>query len=207
MLSLLKKKSDAAAPAAPAWHPNFRNYEKLPDIKVVRTAFFINGAAISIAAALAVYLGFQEWQLRLLRGQMVDLEARIRADKPVSEQNVALFRKFQAEEAKILEIEAFAKSKPRVSELLLHLGRTLPADVVLDAFDLRDSGLVLRLSVQGSPDVAAGHATAYLNQLKADQVLMAQFADAAMTNLSRNMTTGQLAVEFNLPLKAPAAKK
>ena len=27
----------------PAWHPNFRNYEKLPDIKVVRTAFFVNG--------------------------------------------------------------------------------------------------------------------------------------------------------------------
>ena len=46
MLSLLKKKSDAAAPAVPAWHPNFRDYEKLPDVKVVRTAFFINAAAI-----------------------------------------------------------------------------------------------------------------------------------------------------------------
>ena len=47
MLSLLKKKSEAAAaPTVPAWHPNFRNYEKLPDLKVVRTAFFVNGAAI-----------------------------------------------------------------------------------------------------------------------------------------------------------------
>ena len=207
MLSLLKKKSDAAAaPAVPAWHPNFRNYEKLPDIKVVRTAFFINGAAISVAVALAIYLGFQEWQLRVVRTQIADVEKRIKADKPVSEQSVALFKKFQAEEAKITEVDAFIKSKPLVSELMQHLGRTMPSNVAVDAFDLRDSGLVLRLAVRGAPDVAAGYATAYLNQLKGDKVLMAQFADAAMTNLSRNMTTGRLAVEFTLPLKAAGKK-
>ena len=59
MLSLLKKKKkpDAAAseaPQVPAWHPNFRNYQQLPDIKVVRTAFFVNGAAVFVALGLAV---------------------------------------------------------------------------------------------------------------------------------------------------------
>lgn len=207
MLSLLKKKSDAAAaPTVPSWHPNFRNYEKLPDIKVVRTAFFINGAAVSVALALAIYFGFQEWQLRVLRTQIAYVEKRIKTDKPVSEQAVLLFKKFQAEETKITEIDAFIKSRPLVSELMQHLGRTLPSNMAVDAFDLRDAGLVLRLSVRGAPDVAAGYATAYLNQLKGDKVLMAEFADAAMTNLSRNMTTGRLAVELTLPLKAAGKK-
>ena len=35
-LPFLKKKSEAATmPLLPAWHPNFRNYEKLPDVKQV----------------------------------------------------------------------------------------------------------------------------------------------------------------------------
>ena len=59
MPPLLKKKSDAAAVSlVPAWHPNFRNFEKLPDIKVVRTAFFVNGAALFLAVALLIYFCF-----------------------------------------------------------------------------------------------------------------------------------------------------
>src|SRR6187401_3003911 len=102
MLSLLKKKSDAdAAPALPAWHPNFRNYEKLPDVKVVRTAFFVNGISILVALSLASYLGFREWQLRGLTTQIADVQAQIDRDKRASEQAIALFKKFQAEEAKV----------------------------------------------------------------------------------------------------------
>jgi hypothetical protein len=59
---LLKKKSDASA-ASPAWHPNLRIVEQLPDTKVVRTAFFVNGLAATIAIVLALYLGHQEWKL------------------------------------------------------------------------------------------------------------------------------------------------
>ncbi|MDO8539904.1 MAG: hypothetical protein Q7S40_05635 [Opitutaceae bacterium] len=208
MLSLLKKKSNAAAPpSVPAWHPNFRNYEKLPDIKVVRTAFFINIAAISVALALAIYFGFHEWQLRVVGGQVTDVEKRIRTDKPLSEQAVVLYKKFQAEEAKIAEVDGFIKSRPLVSELLRHIGETIPPNVALDTFDLRDTGLVLRLSVRGAPDAAAGHATAYLNQLKGDQKMMVLFADAAMTSLTRNPATGRLAVEMTLPLKPAGGKK
>src|SRR5258707_603765 len=108
MLSLLKKKSDAGSvPQVPAWHPNFRNYEKLPDIKVVRTAFFINGAAISVAVALLIYFGFQEWKLHQIQVQITDWQRQIDRDKKTSEQAIALFKKFQTEEAKINEVDAF----------------------------------------------------------------------------------------------------
>ena len=48
MLSLTKK-SDAVPVAAPLWHTNFRNFDRLPDTKVVRTAFFVNTAAGAVA--------------------------------------------------------------------------------------------------------------------------------------------------------------
>src|SRR3954470_14567276 len=108
MLSLLKKKSEAAAaPAVPAWHPNFRNYEKLPDIKVVRTAFFVNGTAIALVLALSTYFGIKEWQLHGLNSQIADWQRQIDRDKKESELAIAQFKKFQAEEAKINEVDAF----------------------------------------------------------------------------------------------------
>lgn len=208
MLSLLKKKSDAdAAPAVPAWHPNFRNYQTLPDIKAVRTAFFINGVAILVMLSLAGYLGLQEWQLRGVNAQLAEVQAQVDRDKRVSDQAIALFKKFQAEEAKVTEVDAFVKSKPLVSTLLIRLAQTLPKNIALDNLDLRDSGLTLRLSVRGDATAASGYATAYMEQLQADQEL-AQFAPAIFNNnLTRNPSTGKMAVEFLLRAKPAGGKK
>lgn len=202
MLSLLKKKSEAAAqPAVPAWHPNFRDYDKLPDVKVVRTAFFINGVAIVVLLALAAYFSIHEWQLHILRGQIAEAELQIKQNKRTSDQQVALFKKFQAEAAKIEEVRAFVASKEPVTRTLLRIATTLPENVALNSFDLHEGALVLRLIVRGTPEVAAGYATAYLDQLRADQTLTAfDHARFEFTSQSRE-GNGRLAVEFTLHLK------
>jgi hypothetical protein len=209
MLSLLKRKSEAAdAPSVPAWHPNFRNYERLPDIKVVRTAFFINGAAIAIVVAIATYLGFNEWQLHVIRTQIAEAEQQIARDKRASDQAVALFKRFQAEESKINEVEAFVKAKPLVSPVLMRLAETLPANVALDNIDFRESGMVMRLSIRGTPDAASGYATSYLEQLRSDKQL-SLFDEFMFTSTpTPNPSTGRMAVEFFLHLKgAPPGKR
>ncbi len=204
MLSLLKKKSEAAAaPAVPSWHPNFRNFEKLPDTKVVRTAFFINGAAIFVALALGIYFGLQEWRLRGVKAQSAEEQRKIDRDKRPSDQAVALFKKFQADEARTLEVDAFIKSKPQVSVLLMRLGETLPPNIAIDNVDIRETGLVLRLSVRGAPETAPGYATAYRDQLAADKAL-AQFEDVIFTATpTLNPTSGRMAVEFLLKFRPP----
>jgi hypothetical protein len=206
MLSLLKKKSDAdAPPALPAWHPNFRNYEKLPDIKVVRTAFFVNGVAILIAVSLGIYFGFKEWQLHVINAQLAQVQGQIDREKNTSDQGIALFKKFQAEEAKINEVETFITSKLVVSTLILRLAQTLPNNVAVDTMDLRDAGLTLRLSVRGDAAAASGYASAYLEQLRADKELT-QFDEFTFTSTPiRNPTTGRMAVEFFMRIKG--AKK
>ena len=208
MLSLLKKKTDAdAPPALPAWHPNFRNYQKLPDIKVVRTAFFINGIALVVTVSLLAYLGFREWQLRVLNTQIAQLQTQIDRDKKISDQAVTLFKKFQAEEVKVNEVDVFVKSRPIVSSLLLRIAQTLPKNIALDNFDLRDTGLTLRLSVRGDAAAASGYATAYLEQLRGDKELSA-FQEPTFTSTpTRNPATGKMAVEFLLRTKTPAGGK
>jgi hypothetical protein len=208
MLSLLKKKSDAdAPPALPAWHPNFRNYKKLPDVKVVRTAFFVNGVAIVAAITLLAYAGFREYQLNTLNSQIAEVQAQIDRDKKISDQAVALFKKFQAEEAKVAEVEAFVKSKPLVSVLILRLAQTLPKNIALDNIDVRDAGVTLRLSVTGEAAAASGYASEYLEQLRADKEL-SQFDQVAFTATpTRNPGTGKMAVEFFLRTKAVTGGK
>ncbi|MES2693627.1 MAG: hypothetical protein V4773_09150 [Verrucomicrobiota bacterium] len=209
MLRLLKKKSEASsAPLVPAWHPNFRNVERLPDIKVVRTAFFVNFAAITLVVFAAGYFGFDEWRTRGLRAQLAQVQLQIDRDKRVSDQAVALFKKFQAEEAKIVEADTFVQSKTIVSPIVMRLGETLPENIAIDSLEFRDAGLAMRLSIRGAPDVASGRATQYLDKLRADKQLAIFDTFDFTATPTFNPGTGRMTVEFFLRLKnAPGGRK
>ncbi|HYD83830.1 MAG TPA: hypothetical protein VEA63_07245, partial [Opitutus sp.] len=140
MRSLLKRKTDAATSGTPPWHPNFRNFERLPDTKVVRTAFFVNGLAIVVATILLLWFAYQEYQLRDLKRQATEWQEQIDRDRPASNKAIADFKKFQAEGAKVKEIEAFLSARPLISELLVQLGQTLPSNIAIDGFELRGNG-------------------------------------------------------------------
>lgn len=208
MLSLFRKRNeDSAAAVTPAWHPNFRDYERLPDVKVVRTAFFVNGGAVFVVLALAVYVATQELHLRSLESQVSEEQAKIDRTRKGSDEAVAAFKRFQAEEALTLEVDAFVKSRPAVSPVIRRLGETLPADVAIDGLEFRPDGLSLRLSLRGEAVSASGRATAYLEQLKADPELgrFTEFVFASPP--SRNPATGRMAVELQLRSKAAGGKK
>lgn len=205
MLSLLKKKPDAAAAAAaamPPWHPNFRNFERLPDTKVVRTAFFVNAVAIVIALVALLWFAYQEYQIHDLNRQIEQWQTQIDRDKRASDQAIALYKKFQTEAGRVGDVEAFVRSKPVVSDLLLHLGQTLPPNIALDSFDLRENALRLTGTIRGAPDLASGYATAYVDLLRADPFFAARAEDIAMTNLTRNAQSGRLNLELVLKLKS-----
>lgn len=201
MLSRLKKKSEVTVTQVPAWHPDFRNFERLPDIKVVRTAFFTNGAAIVVALLMFFWLGYKEYQLHDLERQINDWQRQIDRDRSASTVAVGQFKKFQTEEAKVNEVEAFIKSKPVFSEILLHLAETLPASVALDGLEFRENNFTLRGTVRGSPDMAAGYASNYLQVLKTDALFSAKFTDISLAGLNPNPQSGRLQLEIKLRLK------
>lgn len=200
MLSLLKKNPDApGGSGARPWHPNFRNTASLPDTKVVRTTFFINVLAGLVAAGLLILVVFQEYKLADFRTTIADLDQQIQRDKKPSEAAVALFGKFQTEEKKILEVDAFVNgNKIVVSRFLHHIGKSIPPKISISNLDYTDEGVRLRGFVMGTPEQASGMVSSYEKQLKADEEIGKRFESIALTNLSRDAQNGRLTFEMNL---------
>lgn len=200
------KKSDTAL-VMPAWHPNLRIVEKLPDTKVVRTAFFVNGAAMLVAIALALYLGIQEWKLHEVNKQIADWQRQIDRDTKQSAEAVALFQDFKVQEAKTKEVADFVASKPILSEIVLRLGEITPKKIAFDGIEFRDSGLSIKATVNGAPDRASGDASAYEKQLRTDKVLGPIFADVNLLTMRRNQTSGRLVIDIFCEYKKGPKKK
>lgn len=203
MLSSLKKRNKAQATTnvMPAWHPDLRNPERLPDTKIVRTAFFVNGAAVLAAVSMLLWLSVTGYQLRDLRQQIERWEGDIERQRRTSDQAIALYKKFQADAKPVEEVNAFLTSRPVTSEILLRLAETLPAYLALDRVDLRETMFTLRGSVRGSADQASGAASAYLELLNGDRFFTDRFDEIKMVSLTRNPQTGRMVVEITMKVK------
>jgi hypothetical protein len=205
MLSLLKKNSDKSSAAVlSAWHPNFRNFERLPDTKVVRTSFFINGVAILVATSLAIYVTYREVELGTLKSDAAAAQQVIDSNKAASDQAVALFKKFQVEEKKIQGLQQFmAISKITVSDFLLQLGSSLPPAIVLNNVEYRPAGVTLRGRIKASSEEGAGMADAYVGALIKNDYFSGLFDPIKLTNIVRDSTSGEVIIQVDLKFKAP----
>lgn len=202
----LKKKSESTEASVPSWHLDFRNPDHLPDMKPIRTAFFINGLAMLIAATVLLLFVYQEFQLYSLRSQVADWERQIERDRAPSAQAAKAFKDFQAAEKKLKETAAFLEAPMALSTFLTHLGEMLPEHIKIDTVDWRGGVITLRGTVSGSPDEASGYASGLVELLNQDEVFGPVFDDAALTSLLRNPATGLLAMEIRLEFTAPAKK-
>lgn len=208
-----KKPHDAKAAKAvvPAWHPNFRNFERLPDTKTVRTSFFINFGAVVVTLVLALFFAWREMEVRGLTTETAEIDARIDKDKPVSDKAVALYGKFQQEEKRLKELEAFQQAGPGggkfvFSDFLVHLGMSLPPRITIRYVDCQISSVTLRGAVSGSPEQASGDLDGYIRQLRTDPENMALFEEIKALSQGIETSTGRLVFDLSLRFKDAAAK-
>jgi hypothetical protein len=207
MALTLTKKSSAAVVVVPPWHPNIRIAENLPDTKVVRTAFFVNGAAMLVAISLALYLGIQEWKLHEVNKQIADWQRQIDKDKKESEAAVALYQDFKAEEAKTNEVADFISSEPVVSAIILRLGAITPKKIALDGLEFKQSGFNIRATIKGAPERASTDVSAYEKQLRIDKVIGPMLSAVNLLTDRRNPNTGRLVIEIFCEYKKGTVKK
>lgn len=198
MLTALKKKREPGLPASLAWHPNFRNREKLPDLKVVRTTFFINGAAVFVALTLALLVAFQEFKIGTLRADLNSWETKIEESRRTNGEVIAKFRKFQAAEKLVKEAITVAQSRIGVSDFVIKLGETLPENIAMSSIEFNTTGVQLTGVVRGSPEMASGYASQYVDQLRTSEDFAALFNEVTLTGLSRDPSTGQIAIAVSL---------
>jgi hypothetical protein len=205
MLSLPKKKADAG-PLVPAWHPDLRIVERLPDTKVVRTAFFLNGVASLVFVTLLLWFAHDRWELHTLNNTIADTQKTISHDKGPSQQAVALWNKFKDEQAKLTIVNDFMTGRPAVSPIILRIQQTLPEKIELTSLEISEKGMTLKANVRGAPDQASGDASNYHDLLDRDPELRKLFDEVTLTSLSKNPATGRLAVEMYLRFKGVVKK-
>lgn len=205
MLSSLKKPSESAEPRVPAWHPNFRDMERLPDTKVVRTAFFLNALAITVTITLATVVAFREYKLNALRSEAAVVRASIASNNRANEQALASYKRFQEEEKKVQALQAFlAAPKLVLSDFLLNLGASLPEGISFRSVDYRPTIVILGGDVEGSPDEATGRANDYVESLKKSEVFKKLFGSVTLTNIAKDPGTGTMQFSIELKYLAPA---
>jgi len=209
MLPFLKKPSDKTSTATvPAWHPNFRNFERLPDTKAVRTTFFINGLAVLIASSLIIYTGYREFGLRSLRAETDAAQKVVNENKPGSDQMIALFKQFQEEEKKVFALQSFLSSTRVVlSDFILQIGASLPASVTLNSIDYKANAVTLVGSISGAPDEASGLAMTYVDRLRKSEAFSQLFEAITLSNIARDPGTGQIRFSIDLRFKAATGGK
>lgn len=184
----------------PAWHVDFRNSSRLPDVKPIRTSFFVNGVSVVLALVVMMNFAKQEFALYSLGSQLSDLKEQIAMDEGPSATAVGNFQKFKIEEKKILEVESFLAQQIVPSKFLLRLGLILPEHIIIQSMDWRGEIVNLRGSVSGTPDEASGYASSLVVLLNDDEVLGPIFREVFLTSLTRNTTTGLLAMEIRMTL-------
>lgn len=206
MLSLLKKPAGdkaAAGQASIAWRPDFRDVASLPDIKTVRTSFFVNTIAIGVASALLLFVAQREWSVMALRKSLEDVEARIAATEPDSNKAKAMFAKFQVEDKKFSEVEKFVSDTFRLPDFVLRIGQILPTGVSIRRVDFKGPGkeILVTGSVEGLDSSASDIASSFVKLLQADEVLKKEIVSITMANLGRNVEEGALNMELIFTLK------
>lgn len=202
-----RKSEQSQSRLVDAWHPNFRNRERLPDTKVVRTFFFVNVASVTVVLCLALGFWYQEYHISSLTRQVADWQAQIATNQKGAADAVTLSGEFADEEKKIREVDEFLQQRLTLPQFMFHLGSTLPSDLVIDAVDVRESGVNLRGTAAGSPIEAAGRTSAYVDLLQQDVFFRDLFETKDIKqDMKRDQTSGRVTFEISLRFKGRAKK-
>ena len=134
------------------WHQDFRNAEALPDIKVIRTRFFVNFIALVIPLFVAVVWIQQEMTLGALRGEIAELETEKSSMQASNKELIELSRDFMKESAKIESLDEYYYNLFPLSDYLVTLSDQVGEDMVVSSMEIKKAN-----RVQGN-DVEIGRA-------------------------------------------------
>lgn len=198
------------AELAPNWHPDFRNVSALPDLKVVRTSFFVNALCVTIAAVVLLVTVYREYMAFSLRSEINAAEEAMQTKAGRNNELLALNREFTEAMRRVQEAATFSEAPFAASELLVALSRSLPTNMDFTTIAYDNNVLTLRGTIRGASESASTHVSAYLDVLRQDPLIGKLFPDVSLISLLRNPNT--LGLTFEILLKpatagAPAKRK
>ncbi len=191
----------------PHWHPDFRDAAALPDVKVVRTSFFLNVTACVVLSALLIVFLYREFETRSLVEQVASWDVRIAERQPQNRHALDLNREFAAEANRVTALEEFLEVPTGVSNLLAQLAKTMPDRIVFSRINYRivASGAELALTgrVIGASDDATNIVSEYERFFSEDPYFSQRVSGVNVRSVTRNPETNTLSFDFLLSLVRP----
>ena len=192
------------APSQSPWHQDFRNAEVLPDIKVIRTQFFVNFVAIVIPLFIAIMWIQKEVSLNSLKGNLANLEKDKASMQSTNNEFVELSREFLKESAKIESLDDYYYNLFPVSDYLVMLSDQVEEDMVVSSMEIKKSN---RVSGNDVVDVWESRIAGYVAQgdqgaitrvnnfveeISQEELLKPHIDEAFLDNLLRDQDTDTL---------------
>lgn len=121
---------------APAWHPDFRNQETLPDIKAVRTGFLINFFAVAVALVLLTFAVYQEISIYYTKVEAQNAQQEVKNREKENANYLKQSKEFIALQPTLEQVVNFTSKGTDPTVLISTLGRDLPADFIFNSIEV-----------------------------------------------------------------------
>ncbi len=192
------------APARSPWHQDYSNPDALPDIKVIRTRFFVNFVAIVIPLFVSVIWIQNEISLSSLKSSIAELEVEKLSMESSNSELVELSREFLQESAKIESLDTYYYNLFPLSDYMMTLSDQVGEDMVVSSLELKKSNRVAGNDVvdvwesRVAGYVAHGDQAAitrvnkFVEDIGKEELLEPHIDEAFLDNLSRDQETDTL---------------
>ena len=182
------------------WRPDFRDRQSLPDIKTVRTTFFISAIAVTIALMSVMHVGFQEYTIYSLGKKIEEGKAEISSRQDLHVKAIGMKNLFLAQEKRIDEINTFEERQLAASDLILDSGKSLSPGMSLLSIDYIDEKAVFQGFVVASEETDS-LLKDYMEKLRNVDSLKDRYADINQVSVERE--SGTDLIKFHLEAVNP----
>ncbi len=210
MKKILKKQPPAPIP----WHPDFRDLTTLPDVKIVRTSFFVNGISVLVLIGLLMLVGYHELERHGVKEEIENLEAQIAKNKARNTEVLRMHNEFRKEARMIEEVSQFVEGSFDFSTFFATLGDSMLPGMKISTVTYQDAGtrnktpvkeLQINGSIVGARDMAASIVTEYVNGFTEHPYFSTVVESAVPTSLVPTQEGDMMAFGIRLTMKAVEA--
>ena len=188
---------------SPHWRVDCRIEAELPEDNIVGRRFLINAipSALALAALLVVgWLGYVDLDTRR---QIRDLEQPLSDNRGDMREVQRMQREYAVEAAKVDQAWTLIRPQLYVSDFIANLGRTRPAQMIIDSIDWNDAGILVHGSLHENSERATRVLGDYVKLLGRDATFTQNFREPLLTGMDRGSGDALINFEITFRFKAP----
>ena len=183
------------------WHIDCRLSSQLPNNRMVRRRFISTAIAAGLAMSALTFTGWLLYMGHTLETDSVFWTERIGESKKVFEEFNQTNRTLDSRTSKLDTAYSLMGAPFRVSNLIMNLGRTRPANMRIDSIESNDAGVAMRGGLREPSEQASRSLRKYVDELRRDPAIGPLFVSVALTSLQREEESDSLVFEITFKLK------